>query len=448
MWKPSDISRRQFLQLSSMGLAGLSFMKPGSLLGNAQVIGGENSGKMKALVIVELLGGVDNTLFATPTNPQLYNALNTRRGGLIIPTNFNLENYNIPIALHPELIPLTPYIPNLRITMNCANASHVNTSGSHEAQQLRMALGGVLEDTGTRGWVSRVYDSVPDLRLVGFLNSKDANFNCKSAKCTAHPPGVFDNYESFKLSGINLAGAQGGAQNTEYVANILERLSHINPDRELSPTEEKYRGAFKNIFPVIADTEQTINHITPEHNNYTVGSWSYNRFAQRMRNIASSLLRMREEESDQPIIFVVSIGGWDVHGGWENRCAGLVNHLGGVLRTFCDDLVAMDIFNDVVIMTNTEFGRQLGGNGSGTDHGRGFPMLTLGGRIRGGHNALYGSMLNVDQIQNDHSWPNEFDSRAIISDILEFHLGLDPYQTAFPGVLGTQFSRENFNLFI
>jgi len=441
MWKRANITRREFIKKSSLGLAGLSCLKPASLLAQGQP-------KVKALVLVELLGGADNTVFATPTDSELYTALSNRRGGLIVPTTFNLESYQVPIAMHPALSPLSTYIPNMRITMNCANASHVGTSGSHEAQQLRMALGGLTKDTGTKGWVARVFDSVPDLELMGFLNTKDVNYNCDSTRCREHPPGVFDNFESFRLEGVNLAGVQGGASNTAYVANILERLSIIEPQRDISPSEAKYRSAFRNLFPVMADIEETVAHQTPEYSKYTVGSHSYNRFAQRMRNIASSLLRMKIEGSDQPIIFVVSMGGWDAHSGWVNQNQNLAHQLGGVLKTFCDDLVAMDLFNDVVITTTTEFGRQLRGNGSGTDHGRGFPMLTLGGRIRGGKDALAGTMLNVEQINTQHAWPNEFDSRAVISDILEFHMGIDPYQTAFPGVLGSQFQREDFKLFI
>jgi|GEM_PF-7092475 len=449
MWKASNLSRRKFLQMSSLGLAGLSCLSTRNPLFADEVDPGKK--KMKALVIVELLGGLDNTLFSCPTDPTLYSTLSDRRGGLIIPTDFNLEAYNVPIALHPQLATLAPYVPNLRVTMNCANASHVNPSGSHEAQQLRMALGGVLEDTGTKGWVSRVYDNVPELELMGFLDTKDVNFNCKSSKCTAHPPRVFNTLESFNLAGSNFASAQGGSSNTNYVANVLERLSHVQPNREVSPSEEKYRTAFKNLFPVIADVQETIStYPTPEYDNYTTGSGSYNRFAQRMRNIASTLLRMKVEESDQPIIFVVGIGGFDVHGGWEDRCSGLMHTLGGVLRTFCDDLVAMDLFDDVVINTNTEFGRQIRGNGAGTDHGKGFPMLTLGGKVRGGQHTQhspYGTILTLDQAQNHRSWPIEFDSRAIFADILEFHLGIDPYQSAYPGVIGTQFDRENFGLF-
>src|SRR5262249_49279358 len=82
----------------------------------------------------------------------------------------------------------------------------------------------------------------------------------------------------------------------------------------------------------------------------------------------------------------LDLGGWDTHffqGGATGQQADLIRQLAQGLAAFDADLIGHR--ERVVTLVMTEFGRRTYENGSlGTDHGRGFALLGLGGKVNGG----------------------------------------------------------------
>ena len=88
---------------------------------------------------------------------------------------------------------------------------------------------------------------------------------------------------------------------------------------------------------------------------------------------------------------------------------------------------------DVVIMTQTEFGRTAAENGSGgTDHGYASTWYALGGGISGG---IYGDWpgLAEDQLERGRFLNNTVDYRDIYAEILSNHLQNNALDTLLPG---------------
>ena len=54
------------------------------------------------------------------------------------------------------------------------------------------------------------------------------------------------------------------------------------------------------------------------------------------------------------------------------------------LRLFKDEMVAQGIYDDVVVLTVSDFGRTFTTNGQGSDHGWGGNYFVLGGQVDGG----------------------------------------------------------------
>lgn len=399
----------------------------------------------RVLIILEMLGGCDNLGLALPTDSERLSLLQTIRGNAIYDSEVvNLHGYGIPMALHPSFAPLLPHFDHLRITQNIGHATHTSSNGSHENMQLRMALGGVGSDTNNIGTVGRMYDAVSDLEVIGFRPSEGVNFNCQSEKCQIHKPPVFDVYETFTLSGEYFSSSQGGSNNAAHVAKVLRDLSDLPPPEGASARELEYRESFRGVFPVIDEIQTTLTqHQTALHDSYPSTS-----LANKFRNIASTVLRWKREERTMPAVFVLGTGGFDVHQSWQTSMSNALSPIADALRVFCDDMIAEDLFENIVVTTMTEFGRQLAWNGYGTDHGRAFHALTIGGRINGGTNAVFGNTISAADISSNVFWEIERDSRSLLSEIVENHLLLDPLTTAYPGVLGTQFTRESYGLFI
>ena len=90
---------------------------------------------------------------------------------------------------------------------------------------------------------------------------------------------------------------------------------------------------------------------------------------------------------DTPV-YKVSLEGFDTHAGQVDQHNNLMNHLGGGLKAFADAMKKAGLWNNVLIMTYSEFGRRVAENNSGgTDHGAAAPHFVLGGRVHGG---MYG----------------------------------------------------------
>ena len=132
----------------------------------------------------------------------------------------------------------------------------------------------------------------------------------------------------------------------------------------------------------------------------------------------------------------VDLDGWDTHffqGSGGGQLAGLVDRLARGVAAFDADLVRNRDRVTTVIMT--EFGRRLYENGSaGTDHGRGFAFMALGGRINGG--KVHGEWPGLADEGNNYIGPGgldvRIDYRSVLSEVLAGAVGNDDVASVFP----------------
>jgi uncharacterized protein (DUF1501 family) len=108
----------------------------------------------------------------------------------------------------------------------------------------------------------------------------------------------------------------------------------------------------------------------------------------RLRAVAR-LIAAREESSARRQFFLVGAGGFDSH---ENQSAlqpGLLADLSNSMAAFYQSTVDLGVAGNVTTFTDSDFGRTLTSNGSGTDHAWGGNQIVLGGAVLGGR--VYGS---------------------------------------------------------
>jgi uncharacterized protein (DUF1501 family) len=124
-------------------------------------------------------------------------------------------------------------------------------------------------------------------------------------------------------------------------------------------------------------------------------------------------------------IFYTGYGGFDLHGDQgaaTGSHANLLRRLDNAVGAFADDMKAMGVWEDTVLLLITEFGRRNYENGSdGTDHGHGYAEILVGGAVRGG---LYGPDLTTADIEEEYLG-YEVDFRAVYKEVLDRHLGAD-----------------------
>ncbi|MEZ5420925.1 MAG: DUF1501 domain-containing protein [Vicinamibacterales bacterium] len=81
----------------------------------------------------------------------------------------------------------------------------------------------------------------------------------------------------------------------------------------------------------------------------------------------------------RPVVFFCSMGGFDTHTSQDGTYTGLLNELSGALSAFYDATVEVGLSQQITAFTQSEFGRTLQPNGSGSDHAWGGHQLVVGG---------------------------------------------------------------------
>jgi uncharacterized protein (DUF1501 family) len=103
-------------------------------------------------------------------------------------------------------------------------------------------------------------------------------------------------------------------------------------------------------------------------------------FQQACRDAA----RLVAARSLQTRFIFLEHGGFDTHSDERPRLTELLSDINIGLVSLIETLKALGKWNDVVIVTMSEFSRTFENGSAGTDHGHAAPMFVLGGGIKGG----------------------------------------------------------------
>ena len=114
---------------------------------------------------------------------------------------------------------------------------------------------------------------------------------------------------------------------------------------------------------------------------------------------------------------------------FDTHAGELVNHTrlwtetSRAVADFYDDLKEHNASDNVVLLVFTEFGRRVGDNGSGTDHGSGGVSFVIGDAVKGGLYGEYPSLEEDKLLEGDLQFNNDF--RGLYSTLMEKWMGLD-----------------------
>jgi uncharacterized protein (DUF1501 family) len=122
----------------------------------------------------------------------------------------------------------------------------------------------------------------------------------------------------------------------------------------------------------------TINTVFPSSNN----------LADQLKAVAR-LIGARQSLGAKRQVFMVSIGGFDLHDGLAARQPVLLQQVSDVITAFYNATVELGIASNVTTFTASDFGRTLTVNGDGSDHGWGSHHFVVGGAVKGA--GFYGT---------------------------------------------------------
>lgn len=112
-----------------------------------------------------------------------------------------------------------------------------------------------------------------------------------------------------------------------------------------------------------------------------------NSLAEQLRMVAQ-LIGARAALGVKRQVFMVSLGGFDLHDNLLSRQPQLLQRVSEAMTAFYRATQELGVAQQVTAFTASDFGRTLSSNGDGADHGWGSHHVIVGGAVRG--RALYG----------------------------------------------------------
>lgn len=401
------ITRRKFLQgatvfftLAGTGITLALSNNKGTALTNE-----------KSLIHLFFRGGMDAMNFLIPRTGVNRTEYETKRPNIQIPVNLtlNLNNsFGIPSTCG-ELHQL--YQQGKMAMIHAVGMPAELGSRSHFESQAMYDYGTPGNSNNADGWLARHVNSSPNINGSAVIPSM----------ASGNPP-VSQQGDVSVLSIDNPSNFHPNSG--RYAEEHLQALNLIHSGSGL--LNAAMQATIDNI-NIITDLDLSIPDSYPNES-----------LAQDLGLIAQVI------KSDLGLqIATVDFGGWDTHENSGNLGTGsYVARLGTVstaIGAFFDDLTAAGKDQNVVLTTQTDFGRRVRENGNkGTDHGTAQAMMVVGGSINGGQ--VLGSFPGIADenlfLNTDLKVTTDF--RQPLSDVIKNFLGNPNIETVFPGYVGSQ----------
>lgn len=362
------MNRREFFQYASLT----------PLLGSIPSVFADDSSKVsqisrklarpdRIVLMVELKGGNDGLNTLVPFENGLYHDLRP---------NIAIKN---AIPLEGDM-GINPYLKSLLnlwkegdmawvqgVGYPHANRSHFHSSDIWES--------GDLKGKAAEGWITKVLGNQKEQVLNGIVLG-DNNLGPMAGEQGRSV--AMNNSDEF-LRQTKYLNKKDFATGNDALGHMLNVQKQVNLASRL--IEEKLKGAKPSRTPFPKST-----------------------FGRRLEQID----KMITNGMHLPV-YKVTLDGFDTHANQRDVHNNLMNHLSQGLAAFTKSMKHHKLWDNVLIMTYSEFGRRVQENGSaGTDHGSGSVNLVLGGAIKGG---LYGkapSLKPEDLINGDLAHSTDF----------------------------------------
>ncbi|HNJ28353.1 MAG TPA: DUF1501 domain-containing protein [Ferruginibacter sp.] len=136
-------------------------------------------------------------------------------------------------------------------------------------------------------------------------------------------------------------------------------------------------------------------------------------------------------------VYYVSLGSFDTHVNQDNQQKRLFTELNDAVKAFVADLKKNNRFEDVLLMTFSEFGRRVAQNASGgTDHGTANNMFFISGGLK--QKGVLNAMPDLADL-NEGDLKHNVDFKNVYATVLSKWLGSDDQQ-----ILGRKYEYLNF----
>src|SRR5258705_2827223 len=199
----------------------------------------------------------------------------------------------------------------------------------------------------------------------------------------------------------------------------LYNTSHSNYFKDINADHKKGEETVDYLYKIMSETLSSAEYIF-EQSRLHPSSQTYpsTELGKNLKTIASLILSNINTKD-----YYVSLGSFDTHVNQENQQKRLFTELDGALTAFVKDMKDNNRFEDVILMTFSEFGRRVSQNASGgTDHGTANNMFFISGGLK--QRGLLNPMPDLNDL-NEGDLKHTIDLKAVYATVLSKWLGAD-----------------------
>lgn len=213
----------------------------------------------------------------------------------------------------------------------------------------------------------------------------------------------------------------------------LYNTSHEKYFKEINAAHEKGEETVDYLYKTLSETLSSADYIF-QQSKLRPSSKIYpsTETGKNLRTISSLILSDINTK-----VYYLSLGSFDTHINQENQQKRLFTELNDAVAVFVKDLKDNNRFQDVMMMTFSEFGRRVAQNASGgTDHGTANNMFFIGGGLK--QKGLINGLPDLRDL-NEGDLKHTVDFKHVYATVLNKWLGADDKE-----ILGKQYDYMNF----
>ena len=116
----------------------------------------------------------------------------------------------------------------------------------------------------------------------------------------------------------------------------------------------------------------------------TTESFDQGHYGLQLKQVTKLIKANQATLKNERDIFFINRGGWDTHSDLRETMEGLLDDVDDSLGDFKREMKALGLWDNVAVVSVSDFGRTLTDNGVGTDHAWGGNNFIVGGAVNGG----------------------------------------------------------------
>ncbi len=396
------IKRKEFIQIGSLATASLllpKFMKAFEL---PKMVPPGN----KVLVVLQLSGGNDGLNTVIPVRNDIYYKSRPRLG---------IQQKDA--LLLTDEVGINPALPAFKGLYDDGSLGIMNGVGYPNPDRSHFRSMDIWHSASnsnefvTSGWIGRYLDA-----------------QCSGCDKPTQALEI-DDVLSLSLKGENMNGIAMKDPRRLYTT------SHEKYYKDLLAQHKEAQGeqTVDYLYKTMAETLSSADYIFEQSKLHpTAATYPTTGMGQSLKTIASLILSDINTK-----VYYVSLGSFDTHVAQEGQQKRLFTELNDAVKAFTDDLKTNNRFQDVMLMTFSEFGRRVNQNASGgTDHGTANNMFFVSGGLQ--QKGILNPMPDLSDLQ-EGDLKYQVDFKNVYATVLKNWLQADDQE-----ILGRQFDPLKF----